>query len=223
MFSGTSFPFFILQHFQRPDDLRAGFLRADQTVQLSLRCCVIRGRELFLVFLYFFLPYSLFIFGRVNFFAVEDAHRPLGAHDGNLRGGPSQNDIRAHFPAVHRGIRASVGFADYARDLGDRGLFPGIEHLGPMADDPFMLLFDSRKIPGDIDERNQRNIEAVAGPDEAGGIIRSVAINGRSKKERVVGHDSYGSSTHTGKTCDHVASKPRLDLKELPVIHDQRD
>src|SRR6201999_3155742 len=108
--------------------------------------------------------------------AVEDADGALGAHDGDLGGGPGEVDVAAEVLGAHDVVGAAVGLPGDDGDLGDGGLGVGVQELGAAADDARPLLGHARQEPGHVDEGEDRDAVGVAGADEPGGLLRGVDV-----------------------------------------------
>src|SRR6202012_5015631 len=89
--------------------------------------------------------------------AVQDVDGSLGAHDGDLAGGPGEVDVAAEVLGAHDVVGAAVGFAGDDGDLGDGGLGVGVQELGAAADDPGPFLGDAGQEPGHVHEREDRD------------------------------------------------------------------
>src|SRR5215210_1298860 len=75
---------------------------------------------------------------------------------------------------AHDVVGAAVGLAGDHRDLGDGGLGVGVDQLGAAPDDALPLLGGPGEEAGHVDEGEHREIEGVAGADEAGGLLAGV-------------------------------------------------
>src|SRR5208337_3859046 len=84
--------------------------------------------------------------GLVDLALEYDVGGPVGSHHRDLGGRPGEDLVRAEVAAAHRNIRAAVGLAQYHCELGDRGLGVGVEDLGPVSDDPSVLLGHAWKV-----------------------------------------------------------------------------
>ena len=76
---------------------------------------------------------------------------------------------------------------------------------------------------GDVDERQHREVERVAGPDEPRRLLRRVDVERAGQDHRLVADDAYGVPVEPGKADDKVLRPPLLHLEELPVVHDHPD
>jgi hypothetical protein len=124
--------------------------------------------------------------------AVDDVDRALGAHHRDLGGGEREVHVGADVLRRHHVVGAAVGLARDDRDLRDRGLGEGVEELGAVLDDAAELLRRAGQEAGHVDERHQRDVEAVAEPHEARGLDRRVDVEAAGEVLGLVGDDPTG-------------------------------
>ena len=62
-----------------------------------------------------------------------------------------------------------------------------------------MLLGDSGKITGNIDEIDQGNIEGIAKPDKPGGLVGCIHIQTSGFDARLIGDDANRMAIQAGK------------------------
>src|SRR4029453_587356 len=103
--------------------------------------------------------------GLIDLLLEQDLDRALGAHHGNLGGGPRQVDVASDVLGAHHVVGAAIGLAGNHRELGDRRLAEGVEKLGAVLDDPAMLLGYTGKEAWDVLEGDEWDVEAVAEAD----------------------------------------------------------
>src|SRR5712692_11803830 len=108
----------------------------------------------------------------VDFLPEGDLDSALGTHDGELRGWPGEVEVATDVLRTHHVVRPSVGLPRDDSHLGDRRLAVGVQELRAIADDPSVLLLDPRKEAGHVDEGEERDVEAIAEPDEPGRLDR---------------------------------------------------
>ena len=92
-----------------------------------------------------------------------------------------------------------------------------------MADDPGVLLIDPRQVAGQVDERDQGDVERVAEPDEPGRFVRGVDVEHPGQDRGLVGHDPDRPTPQPRKAHHDVPRKMGMDLKETAVVHDAPD
>src|SRR5205814_273832 len=102
----------------------------------------------------------------------DDAYRRLRPGDGDAARGPREVDIGAQVLRAHGDVGAAVGLAQDQRDLRHRGLGVGVNELGAVRDDAAVLLRRARQVTGDVDEAEDRDVEAIAEPHEARRLAR---------------------------------------------------
>ena len=99
----------------------------------------------------------------------------------------------------------------------------GVEQLGAVADDPAPLLLGAREEAGHVAERDQRDVEGVAGADEAAGLAARVDVEHAGELIRLVADDPDAVAVQTREAADDVARVVLVDLEELAVVDDQPD
>ena len=87
-----------------------------------------------------------------------------------------------------------------------------------MADDAAELLIRAGHIARDICDRQKRNIEAVAGADEARRLVGGVDINAAGQRARLICDHADRASAHADKPRDHVCGIERLRFKENMIV-----
>src|SRR6185369_7921798 len=137
----------------------------DDLIDVAARRGDVRVRKLRLVFRDEACALGDRVGGRGELLLVPDVHRALRAHDGDLGGGPREVHVAPDVLAAHDVVCAAVRLARDDRDLRNGRLAVRVQELGPVLDDSTVLLAYPRQEPGDVDQRDQRNVEAVAGPD----------------------------------------------------------
>src|SRR5262249_33184444 len=108
----------------------------------------------------------------------DDLGGGLGAHDGDLGGGPGGDAVGAQVLGAHGEVGAAVGLAHDDGDLGDRGGGVGEEHFGAVADGAAGFLLDPGGEAGDGDEGDEWDVEDVAEADKACGLVGGVDVEG---------------------------------------------
>ncbi len=101
---------------------------------------------------------------------------PVRPHDGDLRRREREVDVRANVLARHDVVRAAVRLAQDDGDLRHGGLGEREEQLRAVLDDAAVLLVGPRHEAGHVDERDERDVEAVAEAHEARGLHRRVDV-----------------------------------------------
>src|SRR3546814_8662843 len=74
-----------------------------------------------------------------------------------------------------------------------------------------------------VDEGDDGDVEAVAEPHEAPGLLRAVDVEAPRQHHRLVGDDADGRALHAGEADDDVAGIARLDLEEVALVDDLQD
>ena len=153
----------------------------------------------------------------------DDAHRAIGAHHRDLRGRPGEVHVAADVLAAHDVVGAAVGLARDDRDLRDGGLAVGVQQLRAVLDDPAVLLADARQEARDIDERDDRDVEAIAGADETRGLDRRIDVERTGENGGLLRDDADAPPAEAREPDDDVRGPARLDLEERAVVGDALD
>ena len=155
---------------QRGDDLRARLVRDDHVVDVAALGRRVRVGEVRLV------VGDQLLAARVrgrrggDVAAVDDVDRALGAHHRDLGRRPREVEVGEHVLGGHDVVGAAVGLARDDRDLRHGRLGVGVQQLGAVADDPAPLLVGPGQEARHVAERDQRDVERVAGAHEAAGL-----------------------------------------------------
>ena len=92
-----------------------------------------------------------------------------------------------------------------------------------MADDAAVLLVDTGEKAGHVDKGDQRDVERIAGPNEAGGLLRRLDVEHTGQHHRLVAHYADGTAVEASKAT-HDALAPRgVVLHEVAVVDDVTD
>ena len=92
-----------------------------------------------------------------------------------------------------------------------------------MPDDAVVLLGRSRQEAGYIDERDQRDVEGVAEPNEARALDRGIDVERTGQDPGLVSDDANHFSIQSGKADHQVLCEVLLDLGEASLIDDCGD
>ena len=98
----------------------------------------------------------------LDFLAVENAHRSVGAHHGNFRRRPGVIDVASQLLAAHHDMRAAVALPEGYGYLGYRGLAVGVEELCAICDDGTVFLLGAAEEAGNVNQGEQWNVECIA-------------------------------------------------------------
>src|SRR6266513_5689999 len=210
---------FRAQRVERIDDPRSCLSRLDHVVEVPHPGRDVRVREPVPIFLdQFLLPLRGFL--RLLDFLLEDnLDRPLRSHDGEFRGGPSEIEVPPDVFRAHDVVRAAVGLARDYRDFRHGRLAEGEQELRAVPDDPAELLLRPREEAGHVDEREEREVEAVAEPDEPRRLDRGVDVEGAREHLGLVPDDS-DRMTLEARKADYDVPRPLLVHLEPGVAVD---
>src|SRR5436309_6663127 len=174
------------------DHARPGLRRFDDVIEVAHPRGDVWVREPIPILAYELLLPGLRILRVLDLFLEDDLDRAFRTHDRQLGGWPGEVEVPADVLRTHDVIRAAVRFPGDDGDLRDRGLAEGEQELRPAPDDPAVLLFHAGKETGHVDEREERDVEAVAEPDEAGRLGRRVDVQGSREDLRLIPDDANG-------------------------------
>ena len=145
----------------------------------------------------------------------------VGAHDRDLRAREREARVGVEGGPAHRVEAGAVRLAHDHRDLGDGGLGDRGDHLGAVADDAFALHLGADHEAGHVGEEQQRQVERVAAPHEACGLVGRVDEQDAAEVLRVAGDDADRPAVEAREAADQLLREQRLDLGERLGV-DQR-
>ena len=125
--------------------------------------------------------------------------------------------------AAHHVVGAAVGFARNHRHLGHRRLAVGVEQLGPLSDDPAVLLCHAGQKPRHVHKRHQRDVEAVAEAHEPRPLGRAINVQHACQHGRLLRHDPHRAPVHPGEAGHDVLRPALLHLQKVAIVHDVPD
>ncbi len=158
------------------------------------------------------------VLGVSQFLAVQQIHRTLGAHDGDLGSGPGQIHVGTQRLGAHHAVGAAICLAGDHRDQWDGGFGVGVDDLGAAVDDAIPLLVGAGQEAGHVDEGQHRNVEGVAGTHETGGLFCGIDVDGAGQHHRLVRHNADGAALDASEAADHVLGVQAVDLQEVVII-----
>src|SRR3990172_513095 len=204
----------VSQHLEGPDDPRPRLGRTDYVVDVAAGRGDVRVVDLLLVPGHEPSALGGRVVGVRDLVLEDDVHRALGAHDRDLGRRPGEVHIATDVLAAHDVVGATVGLAGDDGDLRDRRLAIGIQQLRSVLDDPAVLLPHPGQEARYVDEGDQRDVEAVAGPDEPRCLVRGVDARRAREHRRLRGNDADAPAREAAVADDDVGSPTRLDLEE---------
>ena len=74
--------------------------------------------------------------------------------------------------------------------------------------------------PGHVDERDERDVERVAGAHEPRRLDRGVDVEHARERGRLVADDADAMAAEPREAADDVLRVARLDLEEVAVVDD---
>ena len=219
MFLPRVFVTLVAKHFERVDEARSRRTGIDDVVDVAAGGGKVRMCELSPVLLDASFRGGLRILGRIEFLPEQYFHGAFGAHDCDLRGWPRQVHISPDVLRVHHVIGASIGLTNDDGDLRNRGLGESVEQFRAVADDPPVLLANTRQEPWDILEDDQRDVEGVAKTYEPRPLYRGVDIQDSCEDRGLIGNDPDRMTPEVSKANDEILSENLVNFVELPVIY----
>ncbi len=150
--------------------------------------------------------------------AVQDIDGSLSAHDGNLRGRPSQVDVGAKVLGPHHVVGTAIGLAGDHRDQRNGRLRVGIDQLRPTPDDAAPLLVGPGQEARHVDKGQDRDVERIAGSHKARRLLRGGDVERAGELHRLVRDHSHGAALHPAEADQEVRGVQRLHLEELTVV-----
>ena len=160
----------VFEHFEGVDDLGPRIGRVYHVVYEATTGGDVGIHEEAFVLLNELRPLGLRLVVLADLVAVDDVDRTLGAHHGDLPGGPGVVDVSLQVLAAHGDVRPAVCLADEDADLWHGGLRIGVEELRSVLDYAAVLLDGARHVTRHVDEGDEGNIEGVAESNETRGL-----------------------------------------------------
>ena len=163
------------------------------------------------------------VVGGLEVLAEDEVHRAGRAHHRDLGRRPREREVGADRLRVHDHVRAAVGLA--RDDLHPRHgcLAVRVEQLRAVADDAAVLLVGAGQEAGDVDERDERDVERVARAHEPGGLLRRVDVERAREHLRLVPDDADDVAVDPREPAHDVHRPERVHLEELAVVDDLGD
>jgi len=177
---GVAFP---LHQFQGSNEFRPGFRGLYHGIDITSLGCNIRIAKVIPVFLDFLFAQGFGFPGIAQFPAVDNIDSPLSTDNGDFGSRPGKYHIGAQVPGTHGDVGPSVAFSGDYRQLWHGSLRITPEELGAMTDNPSPLLLCPRKVAGNVNQGDQRDVECVASSYKPAGFVGSIEqLTGKSGK-----------------------------------------
>ncbi|VTR68662.1 conserved hypothetical protein [Desulfosarcina cetonica] len=221
-FRRPQFPF-AAHDFQSVDEAHAGFGRFDDGVDVAPLGRAVGIREEFLVFFDFLGTFGLGIGGFLDLLAMNDIGGTGSAHDGDLGGGPGKGHVGAQILGAHGQIGAAIVLAGDQEQLGHGGLAVTPQQLGPVADDAAPFLLAAGQVAGNVGNGQQRDVEGIAEPNEARGLVRGVDVQATGHDHGLVGDNAHATSVEAGKGGQDVGGEILVGFEVLAIVNDGFD
>src|SRR5262249_26203043 len=90
-------------------------------------------------------------------------------------------------------------------------------------DDAPELLRRPGQEPRHVLERDERNVETVAEPDEAGALERGVDVETSGQVRRLIGDDPDRPAAEPSETDDQIGREAGVDFEEIALVEHRAD
>ena len=155
--------------------------------------------------------------GVLDLLDLVEEHRVdgrLGAHHGDLRLREGQARVGLERRASHRVEAGAVRLADDHGDLRHRRLRDRADHLRPVPDDPLALDVLADHEAGHVRQEEQRDVEGVAGHDEARRLVGGIDEQHAALHLRLVRHDPDRPAVEPRVADNDLLGPARVHLEE---------
>src|SRR6202795_4461336 len=152
---------------------------------------------------------------------VDDIHRTLGTHYGNLRRRPGEIGVGTDVFGGHHAVRATVGLAGDDSDFRDGGFGEGEKELRAMLDDAAELLLRTGEKARNVFEGDERNVKGVAETHEASSLHGSDDVENTGKEGRLIADNADGPAVEARKAHDEVLGIMLMDFEEITVVNNR--
>ena len=190
--------YFVLgsKHLQCIDDCRAGISWIDYCIYIATFCSFVRSSEFLDIFL------CAFFFVRV--FLEDDVSCACRSHNCDFSGWPSEYLVSALFTGAHSDVGAAVSFTQNHGDLRNCSFAVCEQHLSAVTNYASIFLLFARQEARNVDNVQNRNVEAVAETNEASCFIGCVVVKAACHECWLVSNDTNSLSVHTSEAGDDV-------------------
>src|SRR5918994_1889022 len=212
-----------LRDLERRDQDRPGQARLDHLVHVAALGGVVGVREALLVVGDQLRAARLRVVRLLELLAEDDVDGALGSHHRHLSSRPRDVEVGPDVLRAHDVVGAAVRLARDHGQLRHGRLGERVQELRAVTDDPAPLLLGPRKEARHVDEGDERDVERVAGADEACRLDRRVDVEHARERGGLVADDSDGVAAQPREAADDVGREPRLHLHELAVVDDLPD
>ena len=154
------------------------------------------------------------VLDRLDLVVEDGVDRRLGAHHRDRGAGQGDAAVGLEGRAGHRVEAGAVGLADDHRELRHGRLGDGADHLRPVADDPLALDRGADHEAGHVGEEEQRQVEGVAGLDEARRLVGRVDEEHAAFLARLVGDDADDAAVEPAVADDQLFRPALVDFEE---------
>ncbi len=154
------------------------------------------------------------VLDRLDLVVEDGVDRRLRAHHRDRGAGQGDAAVGLEGRAGHRVEAGAVGLAHDDRDLRHGRFGDGADHLRPVADDPLALDRGADHEAGHVGEEEQRQVEGVAGLDEAGRLVGGVDEEDAAGVLGLVGDDADRAPVEPPVADDQLLRPALVDGQE---------
>ena len=145
---------------------------------------------------------------------MENVDCTFSTHNGDLSDREGEHAVSTEVLAVHGDVCATVSLAEDERHARHCSFGVCKEELCAVADNAVVFLLRARHVTRNVDEREDRNVEAVAEANEACGLVAGVHVQRTGEALRLVSDDTHDITFEACKTDNNVLCEFRLDFEE---------
>src|SRR5216684_1784274 len=162
---------------------------------------------------------AFFLGHRGNLVCKDGIYCSFGAHHGDLRRGQRNYSVGAKGRSRHRVEARAVALAYDNAYFRHYSLRNRSNKLCSMTDNACSLYRRADHEPRDVRQEQQRDVEGIAGIDEARSLIRCICEDHTSFDARLIGDDADRVPVQARITGNEFGREEFLDLKEAAAIY----
>ena len=163
--------------------------------------------------------YICTLFLHLCFFDGDENSRGLFAsHDADFGLGPSEEEIGIEGATTHAIVASPEGASENQSDFGNLGGANGVDQLGSVLGDAFMLVLLAYHEAGDVLQKEKRHSALAAEFHKVRALQSSLA-----EQHSVVRQNAHLLSVQFGEPAHQGLPVPLFKLEKLTVVHDPSD
>ena len=159
----------------------------------------------------------LMLGGRGQFLLVQDSHRGLRAHHGDLGVRPGEHLRRTEGSGVHRDVGPAVDLSGHQRHPRYRAFAEGVQKFRAAAHHTAPLLVHPGQVARHVDDHHQGDAERVAQSHEPGRLLGALGVQAAAEAQRIVGQHAHGAPGQPAQADHHGRGPLGLELLERAV------